>query len=75
MLVPLLSLSGSWLPVRSYVSVAWVTLSTVKVALLFEFEILLLVTLHWPLAPVVHEPVPVVPPLQVPLTVADATGS
>jgi hypothetical protein len=70
----LLSPSGSWLSAELYVSVEWVTLSTVNLTLPVRLGMLLLLTAHWPLLFVVQEAVPEAPLLQVPLTVALDTG-
>ena len=51
-----------------------VTLLTVKVTLPAPLGIPLTFTVHWPLLPVIQEAVPLAPLLQVPLTVALATG-
>jgi len=73
--VPLLSPSGSWLEVGEYITPEPDKLLTVKVTLVFLEFILAEVTLHWPLTLVVQVAVPVVPPLQAPVTVMPATGA
>ena len=72
--VPVLSPSGSWLFAAWYVYELRLAPVTVKVAAVLFFETVPVVTWQTPVLPVVQEPVPKYPALQLPETVTPLSG-
>jgi hypothetical protein len=68
MLVPLLSLSGSWLSDELYTYPVFTKDDIVKVTFVIWVDIEDLPRVHFPLVSVVHVVLPVVPSLQIPVT-------
>jgi hypothetical protein len=74
MVVPLLSVSGSWFAAAEYVLPDNVTPETVQRTLAVFLAMPAFDTVHWPFASVVQLALPVAPLLHEPLTTAPATG-